>query len=472
MDIRKLVILNINDRPVVTFVTGKNAARHFDVYQVVTWLEVQALLSGQNTPPLPDLLLLDVSFDRDAGLRGAAMQGLDESLDLLVPMGPILALPFLNSRPVMGFAPYSAHMENAHLKQYPPFLVAMGLIAAKMKGGSYTSRHLSRSDENESLDDFVNTLEAAGSPVKGLEMALPMYRRNLKKAVEQHRVYILNSKELVDTLDGLQVELEQQAESTSGGEEELYIDIPEGLHLETIDELDNHDRISLLSLFADALRWTDEIIDVVGINEVLDWLEKVTGLEPSFPKAVAVIRAQDKAQEKDPNGRRPRVDCVIQELYGTLGPEGRREVFRLCVLFANVHAWSAKKGISLEKKLVYQRLGFDDTADAERHMNGDTSQATPPQFYKVDQPIYLSWFGARARNTGDLAPIVARKTISVNALAAFDPSRAEGDINRYFLSERTIIKYDDHKLIRKYRELFDEEEGYGPWSEPYVVDKS
>lgn len=472
MDIRRLVILNINDRPVDTFVTGKAAARHFDVYHVRTWLQVQALLSGQNTPPLPDLLLLDVSFDMDAGLRGAAMQGLDESLDLLVPMGPVLALPFLNSRPVMGFAPYSAHMENTHLKQHPPFLVAMGLIAAKMKGGSYTSRHLSLTGQDESLDNFVNTLEAAGNPVKGLEMALPMYRKNLRKAVKEHRVYILNSKELIETLDGLQVELEQRAGNASGREEDPYIDIPEGTHLETIDDLDNHDRISLLSLFADTLRWTDDFVDAVGINEALDWLDKLTGLEPSFPKAVAAIRAQDKAQDNDPHERRPRVDCVIQKLYGTLGTEERREIFRLCVLFANVHAWSVKKGISLEKKLVYQRLGFDDTADAERQKGENKPQGATQLLYKVDQPVYLSWFGARSRNTGGLPPIVAKNTIHINALSPFDPSREESDINRYFLNERTIIKYEDHKLIRKYRELFDEEEGYGPWAEPYLIDKS
>jgi hypothetical protein len=469
VDVRNLIILNINDRPVVTFVTGKAAAKHFDVYQVASWEQVQLLLSGQSSVPPPDLLLLDVSFDMDYALRGAAVHGTDNSVDTLVPVGPVLALPFLNSRPVMGFAPYSAHMENAQLKQHPPFLVAMGLIAAKMRGGSFSSRYLSMTEANESLDDFINKLEAAGNPNKGLEMALPMYRKNIKKAVREGRFFVLNSRALIANFEQLKAELEDRLFDKP--DDDQYIDVPAGMHLETIDKLGNHDKISILSLFADKLQWRHAFLDADGVDWIRGWLYKIAEIEPCFTRAVAVIKAQNAAQVEDPCERRPRVDWMIRQLYGDASDDDRREIFRLCVLFANVHAWSVNQGISLERKEVYQRLGFSDTPDTAPRKTAGKVSDSKRAFYNVDQTIYQSWFGARSRTSGNLAPIVARNTVSVMALPPIDPERPIGDIDRYFLNKGTVISIEDSFLIRNYRKLFEveEEESYGSWTEPYKV---
>lgn len=469
MDVRNLIILNINDRPVDAFVTGKSAAKHFDVYQVASWEQVQLLLSGKSSVPPPDLLLLDVSFDMDDALRGAAFQGAETSADMLVPAGPVLALPFLNSRSVMGFAPYSAHMESAQLKQHPPFLVAMGLIAAKMKGGSFSSRYLSMTETEESLDKFINTLEAAGNPNKGLEMALPMYRKNVRKAVKEGRLFVLNSRALVSSFEQFKTELEDRLFDKPSDDQ--FIDLPEGMHLEMIDKLGNHDKISVLSFFADKLQWKRTFLDMEGVDWIRGWLYKIAEIEPCFTKAVTVIKAQNAAQGSDPRGRRPRVDWMIRQLYGDASDEDRREIFRLCVLFANVHAWSINQGISLERKEVYQRLGFSDTPDTAQPKQAGKGQDSKKALYNVDQTIYQSWFGARARGSNNHSPIVARNTVSVTALSPLDPDQPAGEIDRYFLNKGTVISIEDSFLIRNYRKLFEveEEEAYGSWTEPYKV---
>lgn len=383
---RNLVVLNINDNIVDTFESGIGAAKHFIVHPVSSWQQVQLILSGLHSIPPPDVILLDVSFDRDEDmLRGASIS------EGIIPVGPTLALPFLFFRPVMAFAPYSAHMNNDKLKQHPPFLVAMGIIAAKMENKIFGSKYLSLNKKDNSLDLFIDNLPAAGNPVKGLEIALPQYRTNLMKAIIGKRLLVMNSPELINQLQTLEEQVKLQTIVIGG---EKVIDVPSTLYLEVSDREDNVDRINLVSLFADKLSWVREFISHSGITEMLEWLQEVIEDELAFEKAIEIIKKQDDEEER--TEKRPRVDMVIKKLYGSLHESERREIFRLCILFANVHACCINNNGSLVKKEVYIRLGLD----------GDDGINT-----------YVSWFGGRSKKSSSL---VCSRTINVQPLRPFN----------------------------------------------------
>lgn len=442
MSVRKLVVVDINDNLVDTFETGEGVAKHFDVHPVESWSRVQLILSNRSLVPPPDILLVDVSFDEDPDLRGAAIVNASSSPKNLVPVGPILALPFLNSRPVMAFAPYSAQLDNERLVKYPMFLVPMGLIAAKMTGERYSSKYLSLGKNDESLDKFIRSLRNAGNPVAALDAALPDYRMNLSKAIEAERIYLFNGPELVEEFKKLAAILKRINNENPDGDN--VVEMPEDASLETLDPKGGRlDRISLRSIFADQLNWVSTAIDGAGIAEIGKWLKEWATFQPSFTKAIRVIRQQNIEEKNNPSDPRRRVDDVINSILGPTNKSELREILRLCVLFANVHAWYVNPRRTFTREDVYERLGEG-----------------------VEKNTYVSWFGERSRKP-DLSREVSN--VAVSALEPFNPSFDKTDSRRYFLTADTVISKQDDQLIDKYLAAFNEEEGYYPWPKPYKV---
>ncbi len=445
MKARLLSVLDINDREVDTFVSGKRDASHFKVDKITLWKEAQEVLAGLRRVLPPDLLLLDVSFDKDDDVKGAALDLPNESEDPIVPIGPLLALPFLNTKTVMGFSPYSVHIENPTLKKHPPFLIAMGLIAAKIKGGTFGSTHLSEEERDNKLDTFISDLKGASDPIGALKIALELYRNNLLKAIQNKRLLLINSKQIIDAVEEWQENIEKSAD----GLEE--IEVSSELGLEVIDEEGNPDSISLVSLFADHLSWVGRWAGEKAVDEINKWINKAAKSDSPFAKAISAIEEQNKVEES--GGERPRIDDKIADLYPHSSEEERREIFRLCVLFANVHSLSLHKGQRYVKREIFGRLGVG-----------------------VEQNIYLSWFGKRNRKSETSPSTNLLPKLNITPLTPINSSLAVTEINCFFLSNGTVLSEADDYLIKSYRRRYsDPDNPYSDvrfenrWQHPYSV---
>lgn len=432
MKVRNLNVLDINDQNTEEFISG---AEHFNVQQIATWREVQAVIAGKKQFLPPDLLLLDVSFDKDDSVKGASI----DDAGKIVPIGPILALPFLNMKEVMGFAPYSAHIDNNLLLKFPPFLVAIGLIASKIENEVFGSTHLSKRETDNSLDDFLKRLKRkrAGNPNQALNIALELYRENFLKAIKNDRLLLINSQHLTNTVSNLQDEIEPNSE----------VEFPSDLGLELLDAQNTPDCISVISLFADQFSWSGRWATEDALDEIYDWIKKATESETPFAKAIRAIEEQDKIE--DLKDQRPRIDHIIAEMFPLSREEERREIFRLCILFANVHSLSLHKGQKYVKKEIFDRLGVG-----------------------VEQNIYLSWFGKRNRSaipTTNSLPI-----LNISPLSPINNSLDVTEIDCCFLSNGTVLNEADDFLIASYRRRYSDPDKpnsdyFERWVHPYSV---
>jgi len=196
------------------------------------------------------------------------------------------------------------------------------------------------------------------------------------------------------------------------------------------------DKIRLASLFADWLDWSDTTVDAAWIDKVLAWIQDRES--SPYSRALAVIRAQDVEQENE--RPRPRVDHLIKKHFGKLVERDRREIFRLCVLFANAHAWALQNGATYRRQTVYDRLGE-----------------------KVDQNTYRSWFGVRSKKQQGK---VCQETICVPPLTLFVIQEGDSCKEGCFIESGVKISLEDDRLIDQYlRDL--EESDFGEWIKPY-----
>lgn len=432
---RMLHVLDVNDQPADTLRSGADIGTHFVVSSISSWAEAQVILAGERELPRPDILLLDVSFDRDAGVSGASVGRVTraETFDAIVPVGPTIALCFLNQRLVMGFAPYSAHIKNPTLLKYPPFLVTIGLIAARSEGKVYSSQYLAEGGRSDrSLDSYLTDMASIGDPGHGLEVALRQYRCNLQRAIKSKHVTALNMVSLIMTLE--------QASAPAGVSR-----MPPDASLQLAGD-GLADEVSVLSLFADRLNWISDLIDDAVRLEIITWLQECGAPDPALTTAFDLIRGQDNVQEATDN--RPRVDEILQHNFGYLSRDDKREVLRLCVLFANVHAWLVEPPGAdgrVSRTVVLNRLGIKDIN------------------------TYRSWFGARFN---DPSIEVCGNTIRIAPLPQFEINvehEVTGKNARLFLSPNSLLSEDDDQRVRRYRSAFGSAEGYPESKLPYQV---
>lgn len=445
--IRNLHVLDINDRPVDEFRSGVGEARYFEVTRIYSWKILQRALATDEEIS-PDLILTDVSFDRDTSVQRAIIAGstdVDAAIQqAIVPVGPALALCFLRSRPTVGFGFYSAHMSAPELLNYPPFLVAMGLLAAKAEGRVFTSRHLSNISTAGNLDTYIEGLERCQSRTSCLEVALQGWRKSISAKLKAGHFRILNSVSLNAWIAPIRKEFEHDREALT------RIEVPEDLHL-WIWGGGVQERISVRSIFADQMHWLDSYIDTPGIAPFLEWFSGICDSDPCWTYAIQVMTRQRQSEPK-------RVDVEIKEQCADLPNDTLFEVFRLCVLFANIQAWSDERGEASKhptRKAVYSYLGLN-----------------PNQ-----QHTYEEWFNERPEQKGAKSSersknaSVSVSRLGVPPLPVFNPSLEKGDIGRCFVERGTILSEEDHRRVEEYRRYFELQPWLPGMGKPYSMAK-
>jgi len=176
------------------------------------------------------------------------------------------------------------------------------------------------------------------------------------------------------------------------------------------------------------VKYIGSSVDEQGAKEMIDFASDLCGADPPFQCALEVIRVQDERDEVE--GRRPPFDVIAAELYGTESNEMRREILRLGVLFANIHACANSQFNGLVKRDVFLRLGISE----EGH-------------------TYNGWFGKRSSSG-----IISSRTLKVAPLEFY---RNTGDVDSCFIKWGiSELSAEDRIRIHHYLESFAQSEGY------------
>lgn len=363
---RNLTVLIIDDQ-MSEILLSKNKSHIFDnlnIKQVTSWATAQFLIQEEGDMGGADILLIDVSFDTDADILKAKDHGLG-----FLPIGPILALPYIGKRTIMSCIVYSAHIFNELLHKHPYFLISMGLILSRTEGEWLQkkvlhSRYLSSNENEQSyeLDNLITDLtkNAASNTVEALNKGVEDYRQRLELSIKNRKVLLTNRTEILSKISDLQNHIKHNPDMLISREI-------------TLNLVGNNwkDSIVMSSVFADRIRVLGRWATKEILIEMTEWIESLI-MESPIDQALRVIRIQDEADES--SGKRIKItDVILNNVHSTTSDEDLDEILRLCILFANVWAMehrTAKGNITVES--IYKRLGD-----------------------KVDQNIYYSWFDER-----------------------------------------------------------------------------
>lgn len=365
---RNLTVLIIDDQISERLKETDPIFDNLNIKIVTSWAKSQYLIQTEGDMGGADVLLIDVSFDTDNDILKAKDTGLG-----FLPIGPILALPYIGKRTIMSCIIYSGHILNQDLHKHPYFLIPMGLILSRTERdwtkGKRTlhSKYLSFDDKKVEylLDGLVENLarEGASNTIEALKKGLDSYRDQLFLSLKNKNILFTNRAEVLSKISELQVCISQN--------EDVLIEDKQ-IKLE-ISSLKWKDRILLASVFADRIqelgRWEAKKI----LEEISEWLEEI-GVASPIEQAIEMIKIQD--EQEDLSNHRPKItDVILKHLHPDTSNEDFDEILRLCVLFAN--SWAidnpkAKGNVTAES--VYKRLGDN-----------------------VDQNIYLGWFGERGK---------------------------------------------------------------------------
>ena len=426
MKARRLAVLDINDRDVPSFRTGFGVARYFDVRRLRTWKAVQQDIGGTDTFR-PDIVLADIDFEEDPSISSVEFQGCGEAK----PIGPLLALPYVASRPVWTFALYSAHFkqDTSGVMESPWVLLPFGILFAKLESRVFDSRVLGHSSNNgnedhngsETVEDQMAKLLRVGNPAEALEEALDLHNIRLTAAIRSGKVRVTNGEQL-------RKQLRELVDACLAVGPAGRVNMDENVYLELFSPNHGVDRIQWISLCADMVNFEDLSVNADAAKTMLEYAEVLCGADPVFQMTVEVIRSQNQA-EGEAVSKRPAFDWVASEMYGHCPEQVRHEILRLGVLFANVHTWALNGFTALVKKEIFSRLGISS--------EGNT---------------YRGWFGARSRGTE-----VCQKTLRVPVLRPFS---AQNSHSYYLTWGETDLSSEDKERILHYLETFEEAEGY------------
>ncbi len=380
---RRLAVLDINDQEVTSFRTGVDIARHFDVRQLRTWSEVQSDV-GSDEPFRPDIVLSDIDFEYDPAVKDIVFPGCGTAK----PLGPLLALPYVGSRPVWSFGVYSAHFNSnsSSLMGSPWLLFPFGVLFAKLEGQVFeiSSRSSgSMESDQKTVKDYMEQIPRLGNPAAALKTALVNHRERLVAAVVNKRVRVTNAYRIVDKLRRLKEECDEQTGTTVQVDPELYVELFSRSH--------GIDRIKWVSLCADVMNFTDDKVDANGADFMLAYAQDLCGADPVFQMVIAVFQAidEDEADEEIAFDKR------AAELYSGEPEDIKHEVLRLGVLLANAQVIHEGGYTGVNQTDLYVRLGIS---------SGGLN-------------TYKGWFGARTE-------IKAKKacgwTLKINSLDFFE----------------------------------------------------
>lgn len=422
---RNLTVLIVDDQPSSLLVGEDDAAfTHLDLRFIESWAEAQQRCATDGDLGGADILLIDVSFDTDPSIKKVTERGVS-----FLPVGPLLALPYIGKRAVMSCATYSAHMNNQALQKHPYFLLAMGLILARSVGipvhaTALHSKHLSDGEDRLQLDMEVERLARSGftQPLVALVKGLEEYRESLRLAISQGNVTLVNHHSLLLDLSRLRATIGSTEESISLGL----------LQLRLVGR-NWRDTINVQSLFSDRLnklgKWATEEL----LNEIDEWVRDLGARSPA-EWALKVVDLQEETLGK--GQPRPDVKKTILECVGSEALSDEiTEILRLCVLFANIWALEhPSHNGQVTRESVLSRLGEN-----------------------VDVNTYFGWFGERK------AGVIPRSAERATRLKRAKPntgafkqlrslSPGVDKFGRCFLSYNSSeISQDDYQAILKYR---------------------
>lgn len=395
---RKLDVLAVDDQLPDGFEHSLNLREFVNIRPIRSWNDVQRCLSMEGELNGADILLVDVSFDKDPSVAGAKATNAD-----IVPVGPLFALPFLGKRTLISCVVYSGHMANPELLAHPFFLLSMGLILSRISplsgGRTRQSSALNLQKETLRYDQELLALSEYPKTVvpHALNNGIEDYRQRLCDAVLAQQIAITNRETLLSAMS--------QVDSTGGQVgDELALDIV-GANWS--------DRISIRSLFADVFLQHGRLRHSVVAEEITAWLNTLR-CESIFMRTLNVIKEQDL------HATRPNISVVIEAMYPELSVFESTEILRLAVLFANVYAIEmAGEHGRIMKSVARSRL-------AE----------------KFDENSYVDLFGLRSRH---------KRPGRFNTLSCFVPNSEQPYLFPDCLTTPVAVNQSDYDAVCKYR---------------------
>ena len=447
MSIRKLTVLDINDKEVKEFQTGVGRATHFEVRRLRTWKDVQRDIGG-HAPFRPDIVLTDIDFEDDPGI-GALGDEDFPGCGRAKPIGPMLALPYVSSRAVWTYVVYSAHFRqraSSGVMTSPWVLLPLGVLLAKGQGKTFGSSSLEGPTEDENYLTIEKHLEgspwlAIGDNASALEEALEVYTGRLTEAIASGQIRVTNSEWLWQYLEGLVEQFEQE------GIDRVPVDAD--AHLEIRSDSFGVDRIQWLSLCADLVGWSAAHVDRDSAEDMLNFARMLFGreggevlqhsgtIDDAFNKTLSVFRFQDmEVDMADKCDSRAGEDVIwrkpfheaLTELYGNELHDMRREILRIGALLANAYACARSRFESCEWRDIADRLGYSPEANQ-----------------------YRRYFGGSGNN-----PKVYPRSVNVDKLDLFFNPEGESWSDRLEWGKSELSKQDKQR-IKDFLELFQDD---------------
>lgn len=387
---RRLYVLDINDEEDPDFVSqladkDDHLGGFFDGHQLTSWSEVQQDLAGA-TPSKPDLLLIDVNFQKDGESKDVDF-GLKDGLR---PYGPLLALPYLNSRATSGATFYTGNDPKSDAFNNPWVLLALGLIAASQRRRLVASETFYHR-QGIALPERAHTVEkfraavTEGRPTKRTDAligAMGFYLQSFGAAVGSGIIKVTNAASLKREMDRLIAQLRTEP---AGAE----VPFPPSLYIQFISESHGIERIFLSSFCADILDFRQAPLTIERAEKISDRLSGYFTPDPIFNDLMDLI----ETLHRDELPAWERIDRSILREVPTASVQDRREMMRLAVLMANIEAWAhlAHEGADLSdvqseadvpfglRRLIHRRLGVQDNTYRDwlglpRHSNSGSSR--------------------------------------------------------------------------------------------------
>ncbi|UCV22557.1 hypothetical protein [Ferribacterium limneticum] len=399
---RKLDVLVVDDQLPDEYEHSPNLREFINIQPIRSWNDVQHCLSMEGELNGADILLVDVSFDKDANIAGAKATNSD-----IVPVGPLFALPFVGKRTIISCVVYSGHMASLELRSHPFFLLSMGLILSRISplagGNTRQSSFLNLRQGTLRYDqELLRFSEYQRTTVpRALDTGIEDYRERLCDAVLAQQIAITNRETLLAAI--------REIASACG-------QVGDALALDIVGA-NWRDRISVRSLFADAFLQQGRRRHSEVAEQIAAWLNTLC-CESTFTRALNVIKAQD--EEEDRHAHRPAVSDVIEAIYPDLSALESTEVLRMVVLFANIYA-------------------IESAGQHGRIMKSEVRRRLAHQF---DENSYRDLFGARSRN---------RREGRFNTLSRFVPGSDYLYLFEDCRTKSVAVTQSDYDAVCKYR---------------------
>jgi hypothetical protein len=356
---RKLQLLDIYDFPTEakaqTYRSEFTYADRLDYVLIPEWAEAVRLISSEGSEFVrADLVAFDISFRDDSSTPNENWSMHFEDNSPVKPIGPLLALPFINHRPIVAMMPYSAHWQHIEQSMDPFFWATMGLLLAKR---SQTAFHW------DDLSARLHQLKTSSNLHIALPKLLKSYRDLLMDRIENEVVQPLPGiTKVIEFLRKYRSQQKDDREPLNLIDDELCLDLAYS---------SSTDSIYVGSLFADFFREDDGSCSNEDLKEMILWLRKAD-------RGIAWQAFEVMKRVLDPNISIRGVKDLRDEIRRSI-PNCTdlqiADITRKCVLFAHVEAiHSCNKATSTEVQNIF---GFDVRPYRDLFFYRDTTESGP-----------------------------------------------------------------------------------------------